>query len=188
MKLTTTENTHSFHSYNTLYWSTPKFCISIVFRFSWELKWPQEKLKTFWNDQLRVLWYVMVFSVVVNSIRFWPWKFGLYGIIMTAPILDYDIANMIWLPMCLVHTHHLDSYSCTLNNFQSSYKWRELTMNWRLQKVVVDSKNWVANRWCSTVILLHERCLQFDWLRAVVFQLNLKYPHVKITNLLRVVV
>ena len=25
---------------------TPKFCISIVFIFSWELKWPQEKLKT----------------------------------------------------------------------------------------------------------------------------------------------
>ena len=30
--------------------------------------------------------------------------------------------------------------------------------------------------------------LQFDWLRARVFQLNLKYLHVKITNLLRVVV
>ena len=30
--------------------------------------------------------------------------------------------------------------------------------------------------------------LQFDWLRAVAFQLNLKYLHVKITNLLRVVV
>ena len=29
---------------------------------------------------------------------------------------------------------------------------------------------------------------QFDWLRAVFFQLNLKYLHVKITNLLRVVV
>ena len=28
----------------------------------------------------------------------------------------------------------------------------------------------------------------FDWLRAVVFQLDLKYLHVKITNLLRVVV
>ena len=40
----------------------------------------------------------------------------------------------------------------------------------------------------SAVILLHEKCLQFDWLRAVVFQLNLKYIHVKITNLLRVVV
>ena len=38
------------------------------------------------------------------------------------------------------------------------------------------------------VILLHEKLLQFDWLRAVVFQLNLKYLHVKITNVLRVVV
>ena len=37
-------------------------------------------------------------------------------------------------------------------------------------------------------ILLHEKFLQFDWLRAVVFQLNLKYLHVKITNLLRLVV
>ena len=36
--------------------------------------------------------------------------------------------------------------------------------------------------------LLHEKFLQFDWLRAVVFQLNLKYLHVKIINLLRVVV
>ena len=122
------------------------------------------------------------------SIRFGPWKFGLYSIIMIAPILDYDIANMIWLPMCLVYTHHLNSHSCTLNNFQSSYKWRELTVNWRLQKVVFDSKNGVANRWCSTVILLHEKFLQFDWLRAVAFQLNLKYPHVKLTNLLWVVV
>ena len=38
------------------------------------------------------------------------------------------------------------------------------------------------------VILLHEKFLQFDWLRAVVFHLNLKYLHVKITKLLRVVV
>ena len=39
-----------------------------------------------------------------------------------------------------------------------------------------------------SIIPLHEKFLQFDWLRAVVFQLNLKYLHVKITNLLRVVV
>ena len=32
-------------------------------------------------------------------------------------------------------------------------------------------------------ILLHNKFMQFDWLRAVVFQLNLKYLHVKITNL-----
>ena len=38
------------------------------------------------------------------------------------------------------------------------------------------------------IILLHEKFLQFDWLRAVVFQLNLKHLHVKITDLLRVVV
>ena len=31
-------------------------------------------------------------------------------------------------------------------------------------------------------ILLHEIFLQFDWLRAVVFQLNLKYLLVKITK------
>ena len=38
------------------------------------------------------------------------------------------------------------------------------------------------------LIPLHEKFLQFDWLRAVVFQLNLKYLHVKITTLLWVVV
>ena len=32
------------------------------------------------------------------------------------------------------------------------------------------------------IILLHEKFWQFDWLRAVVFQLNLKYLHVKITT------
>ena len=42
--------------------------------------------------------------------------------------------------------------------------------------------------YCNFFILLHDKFLQFDWLRAVVFQLNLKYLHVKITNLLWVVV
>ena len=37
-------------------------------------------------------------------------------------------------------------------------------------------------------ILLNEQFLQFDWLRAVAFQLSLKYLNVKITNLLGVVV
>ena len=32
----------------------------------------------------------------------------------------------------------------------------------------------------SFFILLHEKFLQFDWLKAVLFQLNLKYLHVKI--------
>ena len=38
------------------------------------------------------------------------------------------------------------------------------------------------------VSLLHEKFLKFDWFRAVVFQLNLKYLHIKITTLLHVVV
>ena len=41
----------------------------------------------------------------------------------------------------------------------------------------------------SWLMLLREKSLpQFDWLRAVVFHLDLKYLHVKITNLLRIVV
>ena len=40
----------------------------------------------------------------------------------------------------------------------------------------------------TTIILLDEKFLQFDWLRAVVFQVNLKYLHVKITNLFKAVV
>ena len=36
------------------------------------------------------------------------------------------------------------------------------------------------------LILLPEKFLQLDWLRAVVFQLNLKYLHGKITKALRV--
>ena len=32
-----------------------------------------------------------------------------------------------------------------------------------------------GNRQIRRLTLLHEKLLQFDWLRAVVFQLNLKY-------------
>ena len=43
IELTTPENSITYH--NALCLSPPKFCISILFSFSWELKWPQEKLK-----------------------------------------------------------------------------------------------------------------------------------------------
>ena len=48
--------------------------------------------------------------------------------------------------------------------------------------------NCICKNAVVTFILQHEKFLQFHWLRAVVFKLNLKYLHVKITNLLRVVV
>ena len=42
-------------------------------------------------------------------------------------------------------------------------------------------KVFVKGVYCITrFILLHEKIMQFHWLRKVVFQLNLKYLHVKI--------
>ena len=52
----------------------------------------------------------------------------------------------------------------------------------------LDIKNTPASNFFLHLRLLHEKFLQFDSLRAVVFQLNFKYLHVKITNLLWVVV
>ena len=42
-------------------------------------------------------------------------------------------------------------------------------MNLLLEPALTDAPN------LFPLILLHEKFLQFDWLRAVVFQLNLKY-------------
>ena len=44
------------------------------------------------------------------------------------------------------------------------------------------------NLYLNYNIIPHDKFLHFDWLRAVVFQLKLKYVLVKITNLLWVVV
>ena len=53
---------------------TPKFCISIVFSFFWEIKWPKEKLKTTlmqnqdltWGankEHYGMLWYFLEWSI-----------------------------------------------------------------------------------------------------------------------------
>ena len=56
-----------------LFFCHPKFCISIVFSFSWELKWPQEKLKTMLimknfgrknKEHYSMLWYFLGWSLV----------------------------------------------------------------------------------------------------------------------------
>ena len=54
--------------------------------------------------------------------------------------------------------------------------------------IVLQNLKHLSRFFISLFIPLHEKFLQFDWLRAVVFQLNLKYLHVKITNLFQVVV
>ena len=43
-KLTNTDSAITYQN-NIMLFVTPNVCISIVFSFSWELKWPQEKLK-----------------------------------------------------------------------------------------------------------------------------------------------
>ena len=69
LQLTTTENTITYH--NTLRWSS-KILHKHLLQF---LLGPFELIREtednaytkFWSDQQRVLWYVMVFSVVVNT-------------------------------------------------------------------------------------------------------------------------
>ena len=51
------------------------------------------------------------------------------------------------------------------------------------QQLYFSIPTWV-NGILTYIIQLHGKFLQFDWLRAVVFQLNLKYLRVKIINLL----
>ena len=54
---------------------TPKFCISIVFSFSWELKWPQEKMKTMLvqnfgvtnEEHYGMLWYFLELSIACGE-------------------------------------------------------------------------------------------------------------------------
>ena len=72
MQLTSPENTITYH--NVLCLLPPKICISIVFSFSWELKLPQEKLKTMPmqkfgvtnKEHYRMLWYFLEWSINIK--------------------------------------------------------------------------------------------------------------------------
>ena len=66
----TIDHSRKYHNRQTII-LTLKFCISIVFSFSWELKRPQEKLKTMLMQNLGVknkeyygmLWYFLEWSI-----------------------------------------------------------------------------------------------------------------------------
>ena len=47
--------------------------------------------------------------------------------------------------------------------------------------LTISNSNWTEWSTIQGLILLPEKFLPFDWLSAEVFQLNLKYLHVKIT-------
>ena len=57
---------------------------------------------------------------------------------------------------------------------------RDILVNFEIS-LAVFIPNTPRKRALSILILLPEKFLQFDWLRPDVFQLNLKYLHVKIT-------
>ena len=59
---------------------TPKFSIGIVFSFSWELKWPQEKLKTIHVEILLFAFYGGGKKATTNfsfSLYSWMWFLGI---------------------------------------------------------------------------------------------------------------
>ena len=68
-------NTITYH--NALRLSPQKVYISIVFGVSWELKWPQEKLKTMLIQNFGVtekeyygmLWYFLEWSILIDLIK-----------------------------------------------------------------------------------------------------------------------
>ena len=74
----------------------------------------------------------------------------------------------------------------SLEGIRKGYLLCYLLFDHNYNKIV--KSDWLSTALISAFILLHEKFRQFDWLRAVVFQLNLKNLHVKITNLLWVVV
>ena len=77
-------------------------------------------------------------------------------------------------------------YYQTIFYFNFQFNKNVFYFNSIITTLKMDNRN--NNNLILHIILLHEKFLQFDWLRGVVFQLNLKYLHVKITNLLAVVV
>ena len=93
---------------------------------------------------------------------------------ITKPPLSEQLVPVPW-PFIILSFHYTET--------------KILTVHTRQQIAVMCCCNVTCRLWCvPTFIPLHEKFLQFDWLRAVVFQLNLKYLHVKITKPLQIVV
>ena len=86
------------------------------------------------------------------------------------------------------HIMHMLSNACYLRNKKEKSKhFGDFKIPWLLfiTRRVANPLDFHRYNYIHTY---YHKFLQFDWLRAVVFQLNLKYLYVKITNLLWVVV
>ena len=96
--------------------------------------------------------------------------------------LLFTIIIYLYLSTAVGHLHSVLNHSNGALLMDLVGAWQDLAtaerILCRVQKVDI----------ISIFILLLEKFLRFDWLRAVVFQLNLKYLHVEITKPLGVVV
>ena len=91
-------------------------------------------------------------------------------------------SNLFWQWRNQAITFSSVSYNCNLHLLRFGHIRLAATL-------IVNIWNFYVTEWGDFLffyfILLREKFQQFDWLRAVVFQPNLKYLQVKITNLCR---
>ena len=94
--------------------------------------------------------------------------------------------NDIWTPSWIIRSfYHWSSVSCF---FACLSFFSQLTLADCVKARTTALTKLAEFHIVPTFIPLHGKFLQSDWLRAAVFQFNLKYLHVKIRTLLRVVV
>ena len=85
----------------------------------------------------------------------------------------HSASYVVWVCYCTLHWEVFSRVGFLISS--KTNIWLDLICWTIICKIVI----WAML--ISCIILLPEKFLQFDWLRAEVFQLNLKYLHVKIT-------
>ena len=137
-------------------------------------RWPH-MTQSAQSQQSYGLWTVLpLTNCVVSLIEEVP-KYQNVPVCHFHALLSQLCSEKTWFGL---HVSHLVSLHGIMNK-----KGQKSPTN-KLMLIMVE-RYWCNNAIFHTLILLHEKLLQFDWLRAEVFQLNLKYLHVKITTFCR---
>ena len=79
MQLTTKENNITYHNALCLI-VIPNFCMFLLGVKMVPRETENNAYAKFWGDKQRALWYVMVFSVVVNFVPCWGFTWILYSV------------------------------------------------------------------------------------------------------------
>ena len=85
------------------------FCISIVFSFSWKLKWPQEKLKKVLmqnfgvtnKERYGMLWYFLEWLIIIHYTKSYP-VYCKHSFIYLVDFLKTNLMKfaVIWVKRC----------------------------------------------------------------------------------------